>query len=118
MKSIYLIIIIAVLAGALLASAGTYLVIESGGRHLSPPVNASELAKAPITDDRNAVIKAVKMVSPSVVYIDTKVSRKNDRSSRDSMERFLREFFGNDAPLREYEERSAPSRGTVIHSIQ
>jgi serine protease Do len=113
MKSIYLTIIIAVLASTLLASAGTYLVIAGGGRHMSPPVSASEIAKAPITDDRNAVIKAVKMVSPSVVYIGTKVSRKSDRSSRDSMERFLREFFGNDAPLREYEERSAPSHGTA-----
>jgi len=113
MKSIYLTIIIAVLASTLLTSAGTYLVIAGGGRHMSPPVSASEIAKAPITDDRNAVIKAVKMVSPSVVYIGTKVSRKSDRSSRDSMERFLREFFGNDAPLREYEERSAPSHGTA-----
>ncbi len=113
MKNLYLTIIIFALASALMASMGTYLLLESGGKHLASQASASELSRAQITDDRNAVINAVKKVSPSVVYIDTKMGRKNDRSSRDSMERFLREFFGNDVPLREYEERSAPSHGTA-----
>ncbi|MHC9542495.1 MAG: S1C family serine protease [Vulcanimicrobiota bacterium] len=113
MKNLYLTIIIFALASALMASAGTYIVVESGGRHLASSAAASELSRSPITDDRNAVINAVKKVSPSVVYIDTKVSRKSSRGSRDSMERFIREFFGNDIPFQEYEERTVPSHGTA-----
>ena len=113
MKNLYLTIIIFALASALMASAGTYIVVEGGGRHLASSAAASELSRYPITDDRNAVINAVKKVSPSVVYIDTKVSRKSSRGSRDSMERFVREFFGNDIPFQEYEERTVPSHGTA-----
>jgi len=71
-----------------------------------------DMAQARITDDRQAVTKAVKIISPAVVNIDTKVYRKSDRDSTNRMERFFREFFGDEVPFRAYPTQEAPRQAT------
>ncbi|MDQ7823837.1 MAG: trypsin-like peptidase domain-containing protein [Candidatus Eremiobacteraeota bacterium] len=107
-KTLFLVSFLSALTGCLLAWA---LYLGPGcleGRRLAygqerPPVR--------ITDDRNAVIRAVKLISPAVVNIDTSSARKVTKSREFPAEKFFREFFGDSIPFNQYEEQIIPRKG-------
>lgn len=72
---------------------------------------ASDLAAATVTSDRDAVVKAVKIISPAVVNIDTKAFRKVVNRTITPGDGFMREFFGDSIPFREYHEEIMPQKG-------
>lgn len=67
---------------------------------------------AQITDDKNAVINAVKQISPSVVNIDTKSMKRFEQGSGNpQMDKFFKEFFGHEFFFREFGEQIIPQKG-------